>query len=509
MLRRKGQFLAVAGVAAPAALLTGCSAVAPSAELTRTSTPTHWTLVAPKGVRELPEVKALIAARATRFTVEVIEFDPAEGTAESRLASVRARLAKASGSVTPSARTGTEGSASAAAGSTTGTGPTASATSDQVLVIGSSEVISMGPWNFAGVKQPISTDWLLTTNLEVGKAFEPVTGWQAALSEPALRTVGRLPFDDTKMVSLAAQATLEHDRNSQAATGTAVLGASGTAYAWPMASARRQLQDAGWSASLYGEGGSCDGSPRDFIPAWQGTAGQSAASLVVVAGPSYAAINDGGPARGVQWLIRPAAASGAPGVRAGTQPRNDAPSPSASSASLLVAFTPGFARPGTPDIADLMAWKQAAAIASFTTDISASPVTPALESMVNIPRQLARGTPVGIVIESERRAYWARASGDLVSWMPTAKEDRARIALSAVLYGDPALQACKTPAGTLTRNDALPLPVVVTDSAFGETITDTPAPTSSMSGRALALTVALFAVLVALAAAWASQRKAS
>jgi hypothetical protein len=499
VLRRKAQFLVVAGVAAPIALLAGCSSVAPSAELTRTSTPTHWTLVAPKGVRELPEVKALIAARATRFTVEVIEFDPAEGTAETRLAAVRARLPKASGSVTPSAGAAADG------GDRTIDGPT----SDQVLVIGSSEVISMGPWNFAGVKQPISTDWLLTTNLEVGKAFEPVTGWQAALSEPALRTVGRLPFDDTKMVSLAAQATLEHDRNSQAATGTAVLGASGTAYAWPMASARRQLQDAGWSASLYGEGGSCDGSPRDFIPAWQGTAGQSAASLVVVAGPSYAAINDGGPARGVQWLIRPAAASGAPGVRAGTQPRNDAPSPSASPASLLVAFTPGFARPGTPDIADLMAWKQAAAIASFTTDISASPVTPALESMVNIPRQLARGTPVGIVIESERRAYWARASGDLVSWMPTAKEDRARIALSAVLYGDPALQACKTPAGTLTRNDVLPLPVVVTDSAFGETITDTPAPTSSMSGRALALTVALFAVLVALAAAWASQRKAS
>ena len=455
--------------------------------------------MAPKGVRELPEVKALIAARATRFTVEVIEFDPAEGTTESRLASVRARLTKATASATASAGATTE----------SGTGTTASVTTDQVLVIGSSEVISMGPWNFAGVKQPIATDWLLTTNLEVGKAVDPVTGWQAALSEPALRTVGRLPFDDTKMVSLAAQATLEHDRNSQATTGTAVLGASGTAYAWPMASARRQLQDAGWSASLYGEGGSCDSSPRDFMPAWQGTDGKSAASLVVVAGPSYAAINDGGPARGVQWLIRPAAASGAPGARAGTQLGTDASSQNAPPASLLVAFTPGFARPGTPDIADLMAWKQAAAIASFTADISASPVTPALESMVNIPRQLARGTPVGIVIESERRAYWARASGDLVSWMPTAKEDRARIALSAVLYGDPALQACKTPAGTLTRNDALPLPVVVTDSAFGETITDTPAPTSSMSGRALALTVALFAVLVALAAAWASQRKAS
>lgn len=498
-MRRKAQFLAIAGIAAPVALLTGCASVAPCAELTRTSMPTRWTLVAPKGVRELPEVKALIAARATRFTVEVIEFDPAEGTAESRLASVRARLAKAPVSATASAGSTTE----------SGTGTTASATTDQVLVIGSSEVISMGPWNFAGVKQPIATDWLLTTNLEVGKVVEPVTAWQAALSEPALRTVGRLPFDDTKMVSLAAQATLEHDRNSQADTDTAVLGASGTAYAWPMASARRQLQDAGWNASLYGEGGSCDGSPRDFMPAWQGTAGQSAASLVVVAGPSYAAINDGGPARGVQWLIRPAAASGAPGARVSTPLGNDAPSPSASPASLLVAFTPGFARPGTPDIADLMAWKQAAAIASFTAEISASPLSPALESMVNIPRQLARGTPVGIVIESERRAYWARASSDLVSWMPTAKEDRARIALSAVLYGDPALQACKTPAAALNLTNAAPLAVVVTDSAFGETITDQPAPASGMSGRAMALTIALFAIVVALAAAWASRRKDS
>ena len=498
-MRRNAQFLVIAGVAAPVALLTGCASVAPCAESTRMSKPTRWTLVAPKGVRELPEVKALIAARATRFTVEVIEFDPGEGTAESRLASVRARLAKAPVGATASAGATTESA----------TGTTASATTDQVLVIGSPEVISMGPWNFAGVKQPIATDWLLTTNLEVGKAVEPVTAWQAALSEPALRTVGRLPFDDTKMVSLAAQATLEHDRNSQATTGTAVLGASGTAYAWPIASARRQLQDAGWNASLYGEGGSCDSSPRNFMPAWQGTDGKSAASLVVVAGPSYAAINDGGPARGVQWLIRPAAASGAPGARAGTQLGKDASSPNASPASLLVAFTPGFARPGTPDIADLMAWQQAAAIASFTADISASPVTPALESMVNIPRQLAHGTPVGIVIESERRAYWARASSDLVSWMPTAKEDRAQIALSAVLYGDPALQACKTPAGTLTRNDALPLPVVVTDSAFGETITDTPAPASGMSGRAMALTIALFAIVVALAAAWTSRRKDS
>ena len=74
--------------------------------------------MAPKGVRELPEVKALIAARATRFTVEVIEFDPAEGTAESRLASVRARLTKATASATASAGATTE----------SGPGTTASAT---------------------------------------------------------------------------------------------------------------------------------------------------------------------------------------------------------------------------------------------------------------------------------------------------------------------------------------------------------------------------------------------
>ncbi len=430
--------------------------------------PTRWTLVAPKGVRELPEVKALIAARATRFTVEVIEFDPAEGTAESRLAVVRARFAKAPAGATASA----------------------SATTDQVLVIGSPEFISMGPWNFAGVKQPIATDWLLTTNLEIGKAVDPVTGWQAALSEPALRTVGRLPFDDTKMVSLAAQATLEHDRNSQAAIGTAVLGASGTAYAWPMASARRQLQDSGWDALLFGEGGSCDRSPRDFMPAWQGTTGNPVASLVVAAGPSYSALNDGGPARGVRLLVRPAATSSAP-------------------ASILVAFTPSFARPESPDIPDLMARKQTAAIAGFTADISASPLSPALESMVNIPRQLAHGTPVGLVIESERRAYWARASSDLMSWMPTAKEDRALLALSAVLYGDPALQTCKTPRTTLTIADPSDTSVLVTDTAFGESITDKPASTSGMSGRAFALTVALFAALVALAAAWASRRKDS
>jgi hypothetical protein len=51
--------------------------------------------------------------------------------------------------------------------------------------------------------------------------------------------------------------------------------------------------------------------------------------------------------------------------------------------------------------------------------------------------------------------------------------------------------------------------VVVTDSAFGETITDQPAPATGMTGRAMALTIALFAVLVALAAAWTSRRKDS
>ena len=452
--RQTAQLLVLAGLYAQVALLGGCSASAPSAELTRTSTPTQWTLVAPKGVRELPEVKALIAARATRFNVEVIEFDPAEGTAESRLASVRARLTRASAAAPTSA----------------------GATTDQLLLIGSPELLSMGPWHFEGVKQAISTDWLLTTNLEVSNATDPVSGWKEALSQPALRTVGRLPFDDTKMVSVAAQATLDHDRISQGNTGTAVLSASGTAYAWPMASARRKLQDSGWKASLYGDGGSCDALPRDFESAWQGTGATPAASLVVAAGPSYPDLND-------------------------------APSASTQPSSIFVAFTPNFAHPESLVISNLMAYRRTAAIAGFTADISASPLSPALESMVNVPRLLADGTPVGLVMESERRAYWARASGDFVAWMPIAREDRALLALSAVLYGDPALQACKTPAATRSLNDSPELTVVVTDTAFGESMTETPASMSGMSGRAIALTIALFAVLVALAAAWASRRK--
>jgi hypothetical protein len=186
---------------------------------------------------------------------------------------------------------------------------------------------------------------------------------------------------------------------------------------------------------------------------------------------------------------------------------NDAPSASTQPSSIFVAFTPNFAHPESLVIANLMAYRRTAAIAGFTADISASPLSPALESMVNVPRLLADGTPVGLVMESERRAYWARASGDFVAWMPTAREDRALLVLSAVLYGDPALQACKTPAVTRSLNDSPELTVVVTDTAFGESMTETPASMSGMSGRAIALTIALFAVLVALAAVWASRRK--
>ena len=57
-------------------------------------TKVHWTIAVPSSLRALPEVDALIRVRRDRFTVQVVEFDAAAGTAESRLASLRASLAK-------------------------------------------------------------------------------------------------------------------------------------------------------------------------------------------------------------------------------------------------------------------------------------------------------------------------------------------------------------------------------------------------------------------------------
>ena len=374
-------------------------------------TKVHWTIAVPSSLRALPEVDALIRARRDRFTVQVVEFDAAAGTAESRLASLRASLAKL---------------------------PHGTAMDEHLLVVGSPSTIAMGPWNFEGVKTPIATDWLLTNEVSLDGHSVARGQWQPALAGMPVRTVGRIPFDEPRLVAAAARATLAHDASSAATTGTALLGASGTAYAWPMATVRRELRNHGWSASLRGRGGSCDGSADGFQGAWTKDSGTARPSMVIIAGSQYEPLDGVGGPRGIRWILRTDPASQAP------SPQANAASVAAGASSIVVAYVPQFARAGNPDIADLFAWQQASAVAGFTADVAASPMGPALAAMQDLPLQLADGRSLGMAVETSRAHFWHAAEGDLFAWMPASREDRAVAALSAVIYGDPALQAIRT-----------------------------------------------------------------
>jgi hypothetical protein len=471
---------------APAALVAaGCASAREALPAAvGASRPERWTIAIPRAYRELPDVQALVAARTARFTVEVIDIDPAAGTPAERLDALRTRLAEA------------ERGAPAAGG-----GERADGVHDHLLVVASPAVIPMGPWAFEGAEAPIATDWLLSNDVPLSGGRVAAGDWQRALASKPRRTVGRIPFDDLRMVSVAMRATLAHDRASTADAGSALLGASGTAYAWTMASARGELRTAGWDAALLGEGGSCDGPSGAFSARWRGESGETRPALVCVAGAPYEALDGNGPGRGIRWILQTVPAAESPallGNDAALRGRSDA---------LMVAFVPGFARAESPDIASLFAWRQAAAIAGFTGDVALSPVGPALRGMTGVPSQLAEGMPIGIALEASRLRYWAEAGDDLAAWMPAAAQDRAQIALSAVLYGDPALQAARTPkeapkAATVPVAESTPVVVPAPAPAAEE-------PSSrGMTRGAMALTLAFFAILVAVSAAWGSSRKA-
>lgn len=394
----------------------------------------HWTIAVPSSLRALPEVDALIRARGDRFAVQVVEFDAAAGTAESRLESLRASLAKL---------------------------PHGTAMDEHLLVVGSPAAISMGPWNFEGVKTPIATDWLLTNEAAVDGHSVERGQWQPALAGMPARTVGRIPFDDPRLVAAAARATLAHDASSAASSGTALLGASGTAYAWPMATVRRELRNHGWSASLRGRGGSCDGSADGFQGAWTKDGGVGRPSMVIAAGSQYEPLDGVGGPRGIRWILRTDPASQAPSQQANAVPG------ATGASSILVAYVPHFARADNPDIADLFAWQQASAVAGFTADVAASPMGPALAAMQDLPLQLADGRSLGLAVETSRAHFWHAAEGDLFAWMPASREDRAAAALSAVIYGDPALQAIRTMSPTDASNKAVDQDVALIAGAEG------------------------------------------
>jgi hypothetical protein len=316
--------------------------------------------------------------------------------------------------------------------------------------------------------------------------------WQPALAGMPARTVGRIPFDDPRLVAAAARATLAHDASSSATTGTALLGASGTAYAWPMATVRRELRNHGWSASLRGRGGSCDGSADGFQEGWTKGGSVTPPSMVIAAGSQYEPLDGVGGPRGIRWILRTDPASKAPSQQA------NAASGAAGASSILVAFVPQFARADNPDIADLFAWQQASAVAGFTADVAVSPMGPALAAMQDLTLQLADGRSLGLAVETSRAHFWHAAEGDLLAWMPASREDRSVAALSAVIYGDPALQAARTTKPMDARNKAVdqePAAMTVAEAA-----TDTSAAAgSSRDGSMSLFTVGAIAAVAMLA----------
>jgi hypothetical protein len=465
------------------ALIASCSAIAVAAgcSSTRPVPPARaegaprdrWTIAVASSLRALPEVQALVRARGDRFDVQVVEFDPAAGSADARLAALRAQLA----STAPPAGAG-----------------------EHLLVVGSPSTVPMGPWRFEGVDAPIATDWLLTGDCPVADGSVRQDDWQPRMRSAPRRTVGRIPFDDPRLVAAGAAATLERERASTGTTGLALLGAAGTGYAWPLASARRELRAAGWDAWLDGHGGSCDRPADAFDADWRTGDAPRRPALVVAAGPQYEPLDGSGQARGIRWILR-------------TSPWNGRTAPGSGAASVLVAFSPGFARPTNPDLADLFGSGQVAAIAGFTGEVAASPLGPALETIRDFPRILADGMALGPAIERERSHYWRSASGDLVAWMPSAQQDRAVVALSAVLYGDPALLASRVPSGPADANRAAGArtegaSIVIAEDGAGEAGKDPEVDgTASPGSRSFALTTALFAVAIALLAAFVSRRK--
>ena len=466
--------IAACASCAAIAVAAGCASTRPVPPARAEGAPRdRWTIAVPSTLRALPEVQALVRARRDRFEVQVVEFDATAGAADSRLAALRAQLA----------------SAAPAAGA-----------SEHLLVVGSPSTVPMGPWRFEGVDAPISTDWLLTGDCPVADGTVRQDDWQPRMRSAPRRTVGRIPFDDPRLVAAAASATLERERASAAATGFALLGAAGTGYAWPLASARRELRAAGWDARLDGHGGSCDLPADAFDADWRTADAARRPALVVAAGPQYEPLDGSGQARGIRWILR-------------TSPWNGRTAPGSGAASVLVAYSPGFARPANPDLADLFGSGQVAAIAGFTGGVSASPLGPALETIRDFPRVLADGMALGPAIERERSHYWRSASGDIVAWMPSVQQDRAVAALSAVLYGDPALQASRVQAASADAGRAVDartegVSIVIEEDDAGQ---DAGSPdgdgTARPGSRSFALTTALFAIAIALLAAFVSRRK--
>ena len=118
--------------------------------------------------------------------------------------------------------------------------------------------------------------------------------------------------------------------------------------------------------------------------------------------------------------------------------------------------------------------------------------------MQDLPLQLADGRSLGLAVETSRAHFWHAAEGDVFAWMPASCEDRAVAALSAVIYGDPALQAARTTKPMDARNKAVdqePAAIPVAEAAAGTSA----APGTSSDGSVSLFTVCVIAAVAILA----------
>lgn len=390
-----------------------CAPRSPAADATLAASPTRWVALAPSEVAATPEFQRLVEIRRSQFEVQVVEYAPTD-SAQASLARLRSALDAASQPP----------------------GAAAAPVPGFVLIVGSPERVSMGPWNFEGLDTPVLTDLPLASGLPTPApapdAVAPIaaTAWRPALEREPAWLVGRLPFDDTALMRRVLDATVRQMAGSTAPTGSALLGAQGVVESWNLSSARRALRERGWRASLEGPRGPADRATNDGVLAeWSSESPQ----LVELADEARGA--QAAPPLGT--LLRPA-----PGA---ARPQHPA---------LVVALAGGgIAWPGAP-LSALLSDEFAAGGAVFTGPSAPFPLGPAAGLARSLPTALAQGSSLAQSVEAARRRYWIESASDLGMAVPGTPRWRLLNTLSLTTLGDPALRV----AGSIAPTPPLVIP---------------------------------------------------
>ncbi len=380
----------------------GCSTTVPVAERTLAANPPHWVAVVPRTVRASAEFAQLLRTRKLQYSVEVVEYDAETGSPDQRLAVVRAALERI--------------------------GSTTDGIAGYVLLVGGPATLPMGPWKFEGVDAQIFTDFPLGAELHPSAQPFPASEWRAALEREPRWLVGRIPYDEPALAVRVMSLSLRQMSDTTQPLSNALLGAGGISEAWFLASSRNELRQQGCHAILVGSGGSCNApAPAGVLPEWDR---ESPQLVVLAAQPAPHSSGDG--------LIQVLPGASAREPVAGTPP------------ALLTVFASDFGLPSNRVLRSLFDQGWTAGAVVFTAPVAAQPLSAAWRMSVLLPADLASGAPLGNSTEASRRRYWTQAGRDLGIIFGDAHKWRAHNALSAVIYGDPALRAARSsaPAGS-------------------------------------------------------------